>query len=443
MNSPIETPSEALQLIDRARDAETCRDLDSLNSLLSQVWEDIDTTPDYSRFSEEINAELLRLSGAYLSQHGKSKGLVGQQSRASEMLEHAASIFDLIGNYEKAAEAEIARAACYWYSGEVERCDSILSSLEEEFERNHPIYLQIQINRVGCLNWQSHHDQALAVINSIYKYATSCPVQKLQVQFYNQAGITYQLTGEHEKAIDHLLKATFIARTCKNVRLLGLSLNCLSMAFRRSGDFASAHIYAKEAISVLESVGDTGWIPHVLDTRALIFLDEGRPTEALDAIDKAISLFAGSEDYSSLTDAMFTKCRCLLRLRRGPEAFALFAELGHLASVRIGETALRKYSAMLAEEVRNIAGTTLRERTDFLEKDLIREALHASDGNIDEAAKALGETQQALLLMLKSKYADLYNELGLQGKPRKTKRSAKKRENPPNRRSSMFSCPRA
>lgn len=428
-SSPIKSSEDALQLIDRARDAEMCRDLDSLTGLLSQVWEDIDHAPDYSRFGAEINAELLRLSGAYLSQYGKSKGLVDQQRRAKEMLARSIRIFELIGNREKVAEAEIARAACYWYSGEVEKCESILSSLERGFKRNQPTYLQIQINRIGCLNWQGNHVKALIIVDSIHTYALSCPVQKLQVQFHNQAGITYQLANENKKAIDHLLKAIHLSRLSNNTRILGLNLNCLSMTLRRAGDFASAHEYIKEALTVLESVGDKGWIPNVLDSQALIFLDEGRIDDALETIKKAISLFSESEDYSSLTDAMFTKCRCLLRLGRRQEAFALFSDLGHLARARTGEIALRKYSAQLADEVRYIAGKTLRERTGSLEKDLIRDALRDASGKIGEAAKTLCVSQQALSFMLKSKYPDLYDEFGIRRKPRKTKPPANKPKN--------------
>lgn len=428
--SAIKSSDDALQLIDRARDAEMCRDLDSLTGLLSQVWDDIDRAPDYSRFGAEINAELLRLSGTYLSQYGKSKGLVDHQERANEMLARSVRIFELIGNREKVAEAEIARAACYWYSGEVEKCESILSSLERGFKRDQPTYLQIQVNRIGCLNWQGKHDKALTIVDSIHTYALSCPVQKLQVQFHNQAGITYQLANDNRKAIDHLLKAISLSRLSNNIRNLGLNLNCLSMTFRRAGDYVSAHNYVKEALTVLKSVGDDGWIPNVLDTQALIFLDEGRTDEAVETIDRALSLFSESEDYSGLTDAMFTKCRCLLRLGRRQEAFAIFSNLGNMARARTGETALLKYSAQLANEVRFIAGKTLRERTGSLKKDLIREALRDSKGKIGEAAKTLGESQQSLSFMLKSKYPDLYDEFGIRRKPRKTKSGAAKPKKP-------------
>lgn len=426
MKSPTINSHNALLLIARARDAEMYRDLDLLGDLLSEVWEDFDLDPDYSGFGGETGAEFLRLSGIYLSESGRSKGLIDQQIRAKNILTRAVEIFTSIGNREQAANASIGLASCFWFAGEVEECNVILSTLEVEFDQNQGVYLKVQFNRIGCLNWQGKYIQALSIIESLNVRIPECPDLKLQVQFHNHAGIIYRKVHSFEKSVYHLHQAIEISKIIESYRFQGLSMNCLAMTYREIGDYTSAHKYTEEAISVFESIGDTGWVPHILDTRALIFLDEGRFDEALETIDKAISLFSESEDYSGLTEAMFTKCRCLLRLRREAEAFTLFAELGHIASVRIGETALRKYSAQLAEEVRFIDGKTFRERTDFLKESLIREALRASGGNIGEAAQTLGESHQALSFMLKSKYPGLYQELGIGRKPRTTAPRAKK-----------------
>jgi tetratricopeptide (TPR) repeat protein len=439
MKSPTLNSRDLLLLIDCARNAEMCRDLDLLRELLSQVWKDDEIDPNYSTFSEEIQAGLLRLSGVYVSERGRSRGWIDQQIRAKNILTQAIDIFASLGNREKSAEASISLAACYWYSGEVEEYNAILRTLETEFEANQCVYLQIQLNRIAYLDWQGDYDHALAIIDSLGECVETCPDQKLQAQFHNQAGITCQLVGENDKSVEQLLKASDVSRSLKNDIFLGLNLNCLAMTCRQASDFAAAHIYATEAISVFGSVGDTGWIPNVLDTRALIYLDEGRHDEALDTIDKAVSLFSGSEDYSGRVEAMFTKCRCLLRLHRGAEAFTLFSELGHLASVRIGETALHKYAKLLTEEVRYVTGKTLRERTDFLKKDLIREALHTSGGNIGDAAKALGETHQALRLCSRANIRISTMNSASSESPEKHSHQLRS----PTRRSSMFSCPRA
>lgn len=426
MKSPTINAQDVLLLIDNARDAEMCRDLDLLSNLLSEVWEEGDFSPDYSHFQPKINAELLRLIGVCISQHGRSRRLIDQQLKAKNIFTKAAEIFADIGNHEKVAETQIALAVCYWFLGEVQECHIILNSLKNEFDESQSIYLKIQLNRIGCLNWQGNHDQSLAIIDLLSTNSQVCSDKRLQAQFYNQAGITCHYLNQNERATTFLLRAAEISSSINNKRVLGINLNCLAVVYNDMGDYPSAHKYAEEAISVFESIGDTGWVPHVLDSKALIFLDEGRFDEARETIERAVALFSESEDYSGLTEAMFTKCRCLLRLGREAEAFALFSELGHIASVRIGETALRKYSSQLAEEVRFIDGKTFRERTGFLKKELIKAALRASGGNIGEAADSLGESHQALSFMLKSKYPELYEEFGIARKPRTVVKPAKK-----------------
>lgn len=435
MKSTFVTQKEALHLIGKAREAELCRDIDLLKDILFVVWEDIEEPPNYSEFEDPIRAELLRLSGFLLSQYGKSHGLTEYQMRAKDLLTVAIELFQGEDDRTKAAEASIAMAVAYWFAGEVVECDSILNSVEEEFtsDCNYSIMLAVKLNRIGCLTWLGQFETAIEIIEAFGPLVELCPDLKLQAQFHNHAGIIYRKMNLIDKSIFHLRLAIEISKKFKSYRFQGLSMNCLAMTFRDAGDYASAHLYISEALSVFETIGDTGWVPNVLDTRALILLDEGRVEEAMETIDQAVALFSESEDYSGWTEAMFTKCRCLLRLGRTPEALDLFAELGHLASVKIGEAALRKYSKMLAAEVRYVEGKSLRERTDFLKKELIREALLKSGGNIVEAAAELGESHQALSFILKTKYSELYKELGITRRPRtvKPKASEVETENTP------------
>lgn len=420
MKSPTLKSHDVLLLIDDAREAEMCRDIDRLRSIVSPVWENIEETPDYSTFSAPIRGELLRLSGVLLSHYGKSKRLTEYQSRAKDLLTCAVELFVKEDDRIKIAETSIGLAVAYWFAGEVNECDTILSSLEQDFAKddNYSILLSIKINRIGCLNWHGDLIGAREVIESIQPWVAVCPDLKLLAQFYNQAGIIYRRLNLYSQSIVHLQRGIEICTTSRNHRIRGLSLNCLALTYREAGNHSSAHKSAEEAIAVFESIGDTGWIPHVLDTRALIFLDQGHIEEALETINTAIASFSEGEDYSGLTEAMFTKCRCLLRLKRVPDAFAVFSELGHLASVRIGEAALRKYCTMLAEEVRYIEGKTYRERTDSLKKQLIREALRASGGNIGRAADSLGESHQNLSFILKNKFPEIPLELGIKRKRR-------------------------
>jgi len=70
MNSDIthnSTITNVLQLIKDARNAEMFRDVSWLQVFLQPVWINIDESPDYDKYDLPIKAELLRLSGSFLT----------------------------------------------------------------------------------------------------------------------------------------------------------------------------------------------------------------------------------------------------------------------------------------------------------------------------------------------------------------------------------------
>ena len=61
----LNTP-EILQLIQEARNAELCRDVDSLREVLQTVW-NVEETPNFDNYDAPIKGEFLRLCGVFLS----------------------------------------------------------------------------------------------------------------------------------------------------------------------------------------------------------------------------------------------------------------------------------------------------------------------------------------------------------------------------------------
>jgi hypothetical protein len=106
-----------------------------------------------------------------------------------------------------------------------------------------------------------------------------------------------------------------------------------------------------EAAAIFADLGDTGWLPHVLDTHALILLDDGRADEALEMVQSAIEIFIDGEDSSGLVDSMWTKCLAFIRLNKKQEALRTFIDLQNIASSKIGNATADKYAEKLAAEL--------------------------------------------------------------------------------------------
>src|SRR5438552_406123 len=137
------------QLIGDAKNAEMCRDIKSLRTILKTFWTDYNQFPNLEEFEPQVRAELLRLCGFFLTFYGRSQNLIEYQSKAKDLLTNALEIFDTQNLTVGAAKTRITLAFCYWNSGEVSEADSILSTIETEYENSkHPIFLQSQINRL-------------------------------------------------------------------------------------------------------------------------------------------------------------------------------------------------------------------------------------------------------------------------------------------------------
>jgi tetratricopeptide (TPR) repeat protein len=433
IGSSIVTSADVLRVIEEARDAELCRNLELFRNILSLFWENIVEEPDVSSFDPPFQAEFLRLCGVFLSQYGRARGLPDYQDRAKDILSRAARLFEAQNNSDRAAETKVGLAGCYWHSGELEEHDAMLRSLEAEFvERaDHRVSIQIKLNRILFAIWIKDLEEAGHLIDQIIKVISHDHDLRLRTQFHNLAGITYRLMGNVDKSFLHAKESVDIARTANNSLFAALNLNNLANTYRTGGELNLALATSSEAIAITEARGDKGWTAHFLDTKALIYLDQCEYNESLKVIESAIEIFVEGEDYGGLTDAMWTKCLCLLRLDRFTDALGVFIELRDIAARQIGQVAVDKFEKLLAEEVYVLKHFPLTDELAVLKRSLVVKAMRESGNHVSKAALKLGlRSQQHLSDILNNQFPDIHDELGITRRIRRTKQAKQKQPAP-------------
>jgi tetratricopeptide (TPR) repeat protein len=427
------TSADVLPLIEEARDAELCRNFDLFREILSSFWEDIESEPEITLFVPTIQAELLRLCGVYLSHFGRARGLTDYQLRAKNILTRAIELFEIHRCSEKAAETKVALANCYWFSGEISEYDDLIRIVEEEFlvEPRNPVSIQIKLNRLLVANWRRDKKEAQHLIGEITGVISAKHDFRLRTQFHNLAGIACRVSGDLVHAALHANEAVKIARETGNHIFLAMSLNNLAFVYRIAGHLDQALATSNEAIAITVAGGDKGWTAHFLDTKALIYLDECEYEKALAVIEKSVEIFSQGEDYGGLTDAMWTKCLCLLRLNQVREATVLFADLTEIASRQIGEVAVDKFEKLLTEEVHILKHFPLADELAALKRSLVVNAMRESDNHVSKAARRLGlRSQQHLSDILNNQFPDIYEELGIKRRVRRTNQTKQKQPAP-------------
>lgn len=431
--SSIATSADVYRLIEDARDAELCRNLELFREILSSFWDDIEAEPDLSNYSPTDRGELLRLCGVYLSQFGRARGLADHQLRARDFLFKALRQFEAAGAAEKAAEAKVAFANCFWFSGEVREYDDLISAVEEEFGANpgHPVSIQIALNRIFVAIWKGDREQAEHYIDAVSEVITANHDFRLRTQFHNLSGIVFRIADKLDFAEMHLKQAVRIAKEAGNSMFVAFNLNNLAMVYRNGGQPDKALSLINESVAIMESRGDRGWIPHALDTKALIFFQGGDYTKALETIEESVQMFSEGEDYSGLIDSMWTRCLCLLRLDRVSEAVIQFADLKVIAARQIGEVAVDKFAKNFAAEVYACKDFPLTDEVAGFKRARVIKAMRENGCHVAKAAKALGlRSQQALSEILNNQFPDIYDELGIKRRAKRADAKPKQKEEP-------------
>lgn len=420
--TPKSSIANIKQLIGDAKCAELCRDVNTLRNILQTIWNDYEHLPSFDEFQPAIRAELFRLCGFFLTFYGRSLNKTEYQSKAKDLLTNALEIFEMENLIIGAAESRISLAFCYWNSGEISEATSIIEMVEVEFKNsNHPVYLQAQINRLLFLAWNSKLDEARKLLEKINVAAECCEDLRLRAMFHSESAIIYRRLKEYDLAEYNYREAIRLSGKAKNTRFIAVNFNNLAYFYRDHQDYKSSHLYAGKALKIYTDLGDEGWIPHVLDTIALIFLDERKYTEALKNIERAIEYFYKGEDTTGLLDALWTKTRCFLSLDNIEEALTIFSELQFVARSRIGDIAVNKYSKFLAKELYILKNLSLPEEVSEFKKTLVGAALIEANGEIGKAAKILKlKKHQALSEILEKQFPELRTELGFTRRARRT-----------------------
>ncbi len=94
-------------LLEEAKNAELCRDIEDSRRVFSSFWPDIESDPDVSDFEAVVQAELLRLCGFFLSYYGRSQGKANYQLRGKDLLTKAIEVFEDLDHLDKMAEARV------------------------------------------------------------------------------------------------------------------------------------------------------------------------------------------------------------------------------------------------------------------------------------------------------------------------------------------------
>jgi CheY-like chemotaxis protein len=440
---------------------------------LGELWRGVGARPDVRKLPPVTAAEVLLQCGTLTGLLGHARNVAGAQEKAQDLLTEAARKFQSQGKYKKASEAQCELGACYWRLGAYNEARLMMSeALKALTDADVELKAKILIRRTLVEISENKYYEALNILKEAEPVFESVG-EALKGRWHGQKGLILRRLATAEgraeyfdNAIIEYTAAIYHYEQAKHERYCARNLNNLAFLLYKLGRYRDAHENLDRARLVFARLNDAGNLAQVDETRARVFVAEGRYGKADSILPTVIQAFEKGGDYALLADAL--RLRGIVKARLGEHeasiqllrrAMSIAQDSGSYSNAGLAALALieehgqerlsdaelfdmyRRADELLkdtqdAEEVVRLRacarimgqrligarlsdeGFTLPDVVLAYEAKFIREALEAEHGSVARAAKRLGVQHQSLINILKTRHKDL---LGLRtpAKPRR------------------------
>jgi DNA-binding response OmpR family regulator len=440
---------------------------------LGEFWRGVGKRPDVRKLPPVTAAEVLLQCGTLTGLLGHARNVAGAQEKAQDLLTEAVRKFQSQGKYQKASEAQCELGACYWRLGAYNEARLMMKeALKPLTDADVELKAKILIRRTLVEFSENKYYEALNILKEAEPVFASAG-DALKGRWHGQKGLVFQRLALTERSADYadraiveFTAAVYHYEQAGHERYCARNLNNLAMLLYEIGRYAETHESLDRAQRIFERHEDVGNLAQVNETRARVFIAEGRYKEADNILPGVIQAFEKGGDYALLADAL--RLRGVVKARLGEHessinflrrAMDVAQDSGSLSNAglaaltlieehgreRLSETELfdvySRADELLkdtqdAEEVARLRagalimgqrligarlsdkGFTLPDVVLAYEAKFIREALEVEEGSITRAAKRLGVKHQSLINILKTRHKDLLS-LRTPAKPRR------------------------
>ena len=475
-NSTLEPAlvDDVIPLCEFAKNLEEAGEFERAAESLRGFWNGLLNRPETDGLDGEAKAELLLRTGTLTGWLGSAKQVYGAQEVAKDLISESAAIFERMEMAEKVAEAHVDLAICYWREGGLDEArvtlNLVLDSLRESRSEQR---LRTLLNS-ALVEWTATRDRdALRICKEAAPSFSSSSNDALKGKFHNTYASVLRSVGTSEHREDYIDRAlveyaaaSYHFEQAGHKRFQARVENNVGFLFATIGRFVEAQEHLTHSRALSLSVGDHGGAAGAEDSRAQVFLLEGKYEQAEKTSRSAVRSLRQGGEQAMLAEALTTHGKALARLKQthvakttldqaveiaqnagnpdrgGIAAVTAIEELSDYLSVdalqhyyhtaetllsnsqnlsiktRLGECARRVLSVSLAEAdaatTQTSADTVTIEPgfsldTEVLryEGNLIRRALEESGGSVTRAARLLGVTHQGLAFILNGRHSDL------------------------------------
>jgi tetratricopeptide (TPR) repeat protein len=423
-NPSLSVDRRAELCCDIARDFENKGEYEEARKVLSSYWRRIGEKPKLSGLEESTAAEVLLRVGVLTGYVGSKNQIEDAQENAKDLITQSHAIFEARKNKKKIAEAQTELALIYWRTGENNEARNCLNealsllSVDSDLKAKAVIRLAVVEFRVA------RHEKALRILRRHAQLFDKIQNHTLKGSYHDTLGNVLEDLSVLKKRAEYIDRAlieyaaaSFHFEQAGHRSFLGYVENNLGMLYFRINQHDEAHEHLDRARRIFQNLRDVGCMAQVDETRACVFLRQGRFVEAESVARSAVRNQEKTNRNGLLAEALTTHGRALARLERYGAALSAFLRAIDLyerldCMKRAAEVALAMVQEIrdhlaVSEHGQLLSGRGVGKDKLALEHRVIKLALEQAKGRVSEAAQLAGMSWQGLAYALRTRHKDL------------------------------------
>ncbi len=311
-------------------------------ALFGDNFSKADFLPDVEDLTASEAAEILLRFGSLIGFYGYKHQLDGAQDRSKDILTMAHTRYVELNDIAKIAECESYIALGYWRKSEFKEAmiwvDEALShGLPRNSDPRLYAHLIKSLISLSERRYEENIENCLAVEDDFRRYGDAY----LNGSLCTNIGLSFKNCGQNAEAMRYLSLARIFHEKSGHKVYLGSVHNNLAQLYRLEKRFAAAHESVDAAIKLSKQMADLPREAAGYDTKALIYLAEGRLTEAMSAADTSIEMLRKTDNSGYLVDSLMTRSKIFLMDDKFADAVLQLIEAVNITRIENGEAAAR------------------------------------------------------------------------------------------------------
>jgi len=321
-NPNLTLNERALLRCQLAKEMEEIGNYEGARAAMEGLWQRVGELPVLDDLDRVTTAEVLLRVGVLTGWIGSVKQIEGSQEIAKNLISESVGVFKELKKGEKVAESQINLAMCYWREGAFDEARVILrEALSHLNENDRELKARALLTSAVVEGSAMRFNEALR----IYIEAAHCfeisNNDALKGKFHHGFGFVLKNLGASEKRQDYIDRAlieytaaSFHFEQAGAKRYQACVENNLGFLFLVVRKFAEAHEHLDRAQALFTSLKDRVHLAQVDDTRAKVFMAEGRVAESEKLARASVKTLEEGGEQALLAEALTTQGIALARL---------------------------------------------------------------------------------------------------------------------------------